>query len=142
HTMYLDKPLAGHNLMQAIARVNRVYGDKPGGLIVDLLGLADQLADALATYTQAGGTGEAVRKVQDEAVPAMQTAFEKLLGFFHGCDYAPALHGEPRDVLPLYLRAIDHVLGQNDGWKRFRALVKELSTAFALAVPRPKTDVI
>ena len=68
HTMYLDKPLAGHNLMQAIARVNRVYGDKPGGLIVDLLGLADQLADALATYTQAGGTGEAVRKVQNEAV--------------------------------------------------------------------------
>ena len=77
HTMYLDKPLAGHNLMQAIARVNRVYGDKPGGLIVDLLGLADQLADALATYTQAGGTGEAVRKVQNEAVPAMQAAFER-----------------------------------------------------------------
>ena len=84
HTMYLDKPLAGHNLMQAIARVNRVYGKKPGGLIVDLLGLADQLADALATYTQAGGTGEAVRKVQNEAVPAMQAAFEKLRGFFHG----------------------------------------------------------
>ena len=84
HTMYLDKPLAEHNLMQAIARVNRVYGDKPGGLIVDLLGLADQLADALATYTQAGGTGEAVRKVQNEAVPAMQAAFEKLRGFFHG----------------------------------------------------------
>ena len=71
HTMYLDKPLARHNLMEAIARVNRVHGDKPGGLIVDLLGLADQLADAPATYTQAGGTGEAVRKVQDEAVPAM-----------------------------------------------------------------------
>ena len=91
HTMYLDKPLAGHNLMQAIARVNRVYGEKPGGLIVDLLGLADQLADALATYTQAGGTGEAVSKVQDEAVPAMQAAFEKLRGFFHGCDYEQAL---------------------------------------------------
>ena len=91
HTMYLDKPLAGHNLMQAIARVNRVYGDKPGGLIVDLLGLTDQLADALATYIQAGGTGEAVRKVQSEAVPAMQAAFEKLRGFFHGCDYEQAL---------------------------------------------------
>lgn len=142
HTMYLDKPLAGHNLMQAIARVNRVYGDKPGGLIVDLLGLADQLADALATYTQAGGTGEAVRNVQDEAVPAMQSAFEKLRDFFHGCDYALALNAETRDVLPLYLRAIDHVLGQNDGWDRFRALVKELSTAFALAVPRPETEAI
>lgn len=139
HTLYLDKPLAGHNLMQAIARVNRVYGDKPGGLIVDMLGLADQLADALATYTRAGGTGEAVRQVQGEAVPAMQAAFEKLRDFFHGCDYAAALGAEPHDVLPLYLRAIDHVLGQNDGWQRFRALVKELSTAFALAVPRPET---
>jgi type I restriction enzyme R subunit len=142
HTMYLDKPLAGHNLMQAIARVNRVYGEKPGGLIVDLLGLADQLADALATYTQAGGTGKAVRQVQEEVVPAMQAAFEKLRDFFHGCDYAPALDAEPRDVLPLYLRAIDHVLGQNDGWKRFRTLVKELSTAFALAVPQPETESI
>jgi type I restriction enzyme R subunit len=142
HTMYLDKPLAGHNLMQAIARVNRVYGDKPGGLIVDLLGLADQLADALATYTQAGGTGDAVRKVQDEAVPAMQAAFEKLRGFFHGCAYEPALAAAPQVVLPEYLRAIDHVFGQNDGWKRLRTLVKELSAAFALAVPRPETETI
>lgn len=142
HTMYLDKPLAGHNLMQAIARVNRVYGDKPGGLIVDLLGLADQLADALATYTQAGGTGEAVKKVQNEAVPTMQAAFEKLQDFFHGCDYKTALDVEPRDVLRVYLRAIDHVLGQNDGWKRFQTLVKELATAFALAVPRPETEAI
>ena len=142
HTMYLDKPLAGHNLMQAIARVNRVYGEKPGGLIVDLLGLADQLADALATYTQAGGTGEAVRKVQDEAVPAMQAAFEKLRDFFHGCDYEQALDAAPQDVLPVYLRAIDHVFGQDDGWTRLRTLVKELSAAFALAVPRPETEAI
>ncbi len=142
HTMYLDKPLAGHNLMQAIARVNRVYGDKPGGLIVDLLGLADQLADALATYTQAGGTGEAVRNVQNEAVPAMQAAFEKLRGFFHGCNYEQALDVTPAEVLPIYLRAIDHVFGQNDGWKRLRTLVKELSAAFALSVPRPETETI
>jgi len=142
HTMYLDKPLAGHNLMQAIARVNRVYGEKPGGLIVDLIGLADELADALATYTQAGGTGKAVRQVQDEAVPAMLTAFEKLQGFFHGCDYAQALDAAPGDVLPVYLRAIDHVFGQNDGWKRLRTLVKELSAAFALAVPRPETEAV
>ena len=142
HTMYLDKPLAGHNLMQAIARVNRVYGDKPGGLIVDLLGLADQLADALATYTRAGGTGEAVRKVQDEAVPAMQAAFEKLRSFFHGCDYVAALDARPKDVLPMYKWAIDHVYGQNDGWERLRTLVKELSAACALAVPRSETEVI
>ena len=142
HTMYLDKPLAGHNLMQAIACVNRVYGDKPGGLIVDLLGLADRLADALATYTQAGGTGDAVRRVQDEAVPAMQAAFEKLRSFFHGCDYEQALDAKPQTVLLVYLRAIDHVFGQNDGWKRLRTLVKELSAAFALAVPRPETETI
>ncbi|QKK08438.1 MAG: type I restriction endonuclease subunit R [Planctomycetota bacterium] len=142
HTMYLDKPLAGHNLMQAIARVNRVYGEKPGGLIVDMLGLADQLADALAIYTQAGGTGQAVRQVQDEAVPAMQAAFEKLRDFFHGCDYEAALSADPQDVLPVYLRAIDHVFAQDDGWKRLRTLVKQLSAAFALAVPRPETEEI
>ncbi|MEX2499350.1 MAG: type I restriction endonuclease subunit R [Wenzhouxiangellaceae bacterium] len=142
HTMYLDKPLAGHNLMQAIARVNRVYGDKPGGLIVDLLGLADELADALKTYTQAGGTGEGVHQLQDEAVPAMQAAFEKLRDFFHGFDYERALNAEPRDVLPIYVAAIDHVFGQEDGWKRFQTLVKELSTAFALAVPRPEAELI
>ena len=142
HTMYLDKPLAGHNLMQAIARVNRVHGDKPGGLIVDLLGLADELADALATYTQAGGTGEAVRKVQDEAVPAMQAAFEKLRDFFYGCEYEQALDTAPGEVLTVYLRTIDHVFGQDDGWTRLRTLVKELSAAFALAVPRPEAEAI
>ena len=142
HTMYIDKPLAGHNLMQAIARVNRVYGEKPGGLIVDMLGLADQLADALAIYTQAGGTGEAVKKVQDEAVPAMQEAFEKLQAFFHGCGYESALISDPHQVLPVYLDAIDHVFAQKDGWKRMRLFVKELSAAFALAVPRPETDKI
>jgi type I restriction enzyme R subunit len=140
HTMYLDKPLAGHNLMQAIARVNRVHGEKPGGLIVDMLGLADHLADALATYTQAGGTGDAVKKVQDEAVPAMLEAFEKLRSFFHGCDYEAALDATPRQVLPVYLGAIDHVFSQQDGWKRLRTLVKEFSAAFALSVPRLETE--
>jgi type I restriction enzyme R subunit len=143
HTMYLDKPLAGHNLMQAIARVNRVFGDKPGGLIVDMLGVADQLADALATYTSAGGTGEAVRKVQDEAVPAMLSAFEKLRDFFHDSTYEIALDAEPKHVLGVYLDAIDHVFAQQpDGWKRFRVLVKELAAAFALAVPRPETEYV
>lgn len=147
HTMYLDKPLAGHNLMQAIARVNRVYGDKPGGLIVDMLGLADQLADALATYTQAGGTGEAVASVQDEAVPAMLSAFEKLKAFWHGFDYSAALKADPQNVLAVYVNAIDYILGQREvegqsGWKRFRQLVKELSKAFALAVPRPEAEPI
>ncbi|MBX3409848.1 MAG: type I restriction endonuclease subunit R [Phycisphaeraceae bacterium] len=143
HTMYLDKPLAGHNLMQAIARVNRVYGEKPGGLIVDMLGLADQLADALATYAQATGEDEKpIREIQNEAVPAMQAAFEKLVGFIHGFDYARALTAAPKDVLRVYLGAADFVLGQDDGWKRFRTMVKELSTAFALAVPRKEAEAI
>lgn len=142
HTMYLDKALAGHNLMQAIARVNRVYGDKPGGLIVDMLGLADQLADALKTYTQAGGTGEAVRKIADEAVPAMEEEFEKLKAFFHGFDYAPALDAEPRQALRLYVRAVDYVLAQENGAKRLREMVAKLSKAFALAAPREETEAI
>ncbi|MEO0514153.1 MAG: type I restriction endonuclease subunit R [Planctomycetota bacterium] len=142
HTMYLDKPLAGHNLMQAIARVNRVYGEKPGGLIVDMLGLADKLADALAIYTQAGGTGKAVQQVQDEAVPALEASFEKLRDFFHGCDYESALTATAQGVLPIYLQIINHVFAQDDGWKRFRTMVKELSAAFALAVPRPETEAV
>lgn len=142
HTMYLDKALASHSLMQAIARVNRVYGEKPGGLVVDLLGLADELADALTTYTQAGGRGEAVKKVQDEAVPAMQAAFEKLQAFFHSFDYEQALHAVPTSVLKVYANAANHVYEQNDGWKRFRTMVKELSMAFALVVPLPEAEVI
>lgn len=100
HTMYLDKPLAGHNLMQAIARVNRVYGEKPGGLVVDLIGLADPLADALATYANATGDADKpVNELQDEAIPAMRSAFEQLQAFFHGCDYVAALEAEPANVL-------------------------------------------
>lgn len=146
HTMYLDKPLAGHNLMQAIARVNRVYGEKPGGLIVDLIGLADPLADALKTYADAtGDEDEPIQELQDEAIPAMRSAFEQLRAFFHDCDYAAALEAEPATVLRVYLRAIDHVLdvkhnvGDETGWQRFRGMVKKLATAFALAVPREET---
>jgi type I restriction enzyme R subunit len=142
HTMYLDKALAGHSLMQAIARVNRVYGEKPGGLVVDLLGLADQLADALVTYTQAGGRGDAVKKVQDEAVPAMICAFEKLQAFFHGFDYELALNTAPNSVLKVYADAANYVFEQNDGWNRYRAMVKELSMAFALVVPRAEAEAI
>ncbi len=143
HTMYLDKPLAGHNLMQAIARVNRVYGEKPGGLIVDLIGLADPLADALATYANATGeTDKPVKELQDEAIPAMQSAFEQLRSFFHDFNYAVALDIDPSRVLRVYLGAIDYVLdvkhtvGDETGWRRFGGMVKRLATAFALAVPR------
>jgi type I restriction enzyme R subunit len=81
--MYLDKPLAGHNLMQAIARVNRVYGERPGGLIVDLIGLADPLADALAMYANAtGDSDKLIKELQDEAIPAIHSVFEQLQSFF------------------------------------------------------------
>jgi type I restriction enzyme R subunit len=146
HTMYLDKPLAGHNLMQAIARVNRVYGEKPGGLVVDLIGLADPLADALATYASATGeTDKPVKELQDEAIPAMQSAFEQLRSFFYDFDYEAALEVDPSTVLRVYLGAIDHVLdvkhtvGDETGWQRFGGMVKRLSTAFALTVPREET---
>lgn len=128
--------------MQAIARVNRVYGEKPGGLVVDMLGLADRLSDALATYTREGGTGEAVKRLQDEAVPAMLTAFEQLSDFFYGCRYDAALGAEAKSVLRVYLAAADHVFAAPDGWQRFRTLLKKLSTAFALAVPRPETEAV
>ncbi|MBB6336993.1 type I restriction enzyme R subunit [Xanthomonas arboricola] len=146
HTLYLDKPLAGHNLMQAIARINRVYGDKPGGLVVDMIGLVDPLADALATYTKASGDSEKpVKALQDEALPAMQSAFEQLRDFFHGFDYAAALDAEPASMLRVYLGAIDYVLdlqrmvGEETGWQRFAGMVKRLATAYALAVPREET---
>jgi len=83
HTMYADKPMRGHGLMQAIARVNRVFKDKPGGLVVDYLGLADELKKALATYTEAGGTGKTALD-QAEAVAVMQEKYEVCLGLFHG----------------------------------------------------------
>ena len=73
HTMYADKPMQGHGLMQAIARVNRVFRDKPGGLIVDYLGVADQLSDVLATYTDSGGTGSP----SFDAAPAIAVLLEK-----------------------------------------------------------------
>ena len=104
--------------------------------------VADQLADALAIYTQAGGTGEAVQQVQDEAVPAMLAAFEKLRDFFHGCDYGTALNVDPHTALRVYLAAVDHVFAQSDGWQRLRVLVKELAKACALAVPRPETEAV
>ena len=106
-TMYLDKPLAGHNLMQAIARVNRVYGEKPAGLIVDLIGLADPLADALATYANATvESDKPIKELQDEAILAMRSAFEQLGGFFHGYDYSAALDAEPVNVLRVYLQVL------------------------------------
>ncbi|TYO98698.1 type I restriction enzyme R subunit [Geothermobacter ehrlichii] len=134
HTMYIDKPMRGHGLMQAIARVNRVFRDKPGGLVVDYLGLADELKQALATYTEAGGTGKTALD-QAEAVAVMQEKVEICRGLLHGFDWSPWTNGTPQDRLSLLPAAQEHILAQKDGKTRFLRAVRELSQAFALAVP-------
>ena len=133
HTMYLDKPMRGHGLMQAIARVNRVFRDKPGGLVVDYLGLAEELKQALSTYTESGGTGKTAID-QAEAVAVMLEKYEVCLGLFHGFDWSLWTKGTPTERLALIPQAQEHILGQ-DAKKRLMTAVTELSQAFALAVP-------
>ncbi len=134
HTMYLDKPMRAHGLMQAIARVNRVFRDKPGGLVVDYLGLAHELKAALATYTESGGTGRTALD-QEEAVAVMLEKYEVCCGLFHGFDRATWVRGAPQQRLALLPAAQEHVLAQENGKDRLLRAVRELSAAFALAVP-------
>jgi type I restriction enzyme, R subunit len=134
HTMYVDKPMRGHGLMQAIARVNRVFKDKPGGLVVDYLGLADELKQALATYTEAGGTGKTALD-QAEAVALMLEKYEVCQSLFHRFDWHRWTSGTPQDRLSLLPAAQEHILAQEDGKNRLLRAVTELSQAFALAVP-------
>ncbi len=134
HTMYVDKPMQGHGLMQAIARVNRVFKDKPGGLIVDYLGLADQLKRALATYTESGGKGKTALD-QNEAVAVLLEKYEICCGLFHGFDRSQWVTGTAVQRLGLLPAAQEHILQQEDGKRRLLQAVKELSQAFALAVP-------
>ena len=134
HTMYVDKPMRGHGLMQAIARVNRVFKDKPGGLIVDYIGLAHDLKRALATYTQSGGTGQTALD-QAEAVAVMLEKYEICCGLFHGFDWSKWVGGTSVERLSLLPAAQEHILAQEDGKERCVRSVRELSQAFALAVP-------
>ena len=131
HTMYADKPMKGHGLMQAIARVNRVFRDKPGGLVVDYLGLADQLKQALSTYTESGGKGNPAVDTA-EAILAMQEVFEKCRGMMHGFDWSAFLVGTPQERMRIIPAGQEHILQQEDGKARFCKLVTELSKAFAL----------
>ena len=134
HTMYVDKPMRGHGLMQAIARVNRVFGDKPGGLVVDYLGLAHELKRALATYTESGGTGQTSLD-QAEGVAVMLEKYEICCDLFHGFDWSGWVMGTPTERLSLLPAAQEHVLVQENGKDRCLQSVLELSQAFALAVP-------
>ena len=134
HTMYADKPMRSHGLMQAIARVNRVFKDKPGGLVVDYLGLAYQLRQALAAYTESGGQGETAID-QAKAVAVMLEKYEICVGIFHGFDWSTWTTGDAQVRLSLLPAAQEHVLQQEDGKNRLVKAVVALSKAFALAVP-------
>ena len=135
HTMYVDKPMRGHGLMQAIARVNRVFRDKPSGLIVDYLGLAFDLRTALATYTESGGQGKAVLN-KEKAVRLLRKKYEMCCDLFHGFDWRTSLPSERLTLLPA---ALEHVLAQKEGKLRCLKIVGDLTKAFALAVPHEET---
>ncbi len=134
HTMYVDKPMQGHGLMQSIARVNRVFKDKPGGLIVDYLGLAHELQKALKTYTESGGKGETALD-QDQAMLVMREKYEVCCGLFYGFDRSAWISGTPTERLTLLPAAQEHILAQEKGKERCLTAVRELSQAFALAAP-------
>ncbi len=134
HTMYVDKPMRGHGLMQSIARVNRVFRDKPGGLVVDYLGLADELREALITYTESGGTGETAID-QEQAIAVMREKFEICCGLFHGFNWSSWTTGTPQERLSLLPAAQEHILAQEDGKARLLQAVSDLSRIYALAVP-------
>ncbi len=148
HTMYIDKPMRGHGLMQTIARVNRVFKDKPGGLVVDYLGLADELKQALAVYTESGGTGKTAID-QTEAVDALRKHYEICRGLFASYrtpsgmmpsfDWSPWMTGKPQERLSVLPAAQEHILRQQDGKARLLRAVNDLSQAFALAVPHEET---
>ena len=134
HTLYIDKPMKGHNLMQAIARVNRVHGDKPGGLVVDYLGIASDLKEALSFYSDAGGKGDPTL-MQEQAVALMLEKIEVVSAMFHGFAYEDYFDADTSKKLSLILGAEDHILGLEDGKKRYINEVTALSQSFAIAIP-------
>ena len=133
-SMYLDKPMKGHNLMQAIARVNRVYKDKPGGLIVDYLGIAADLKKALSFYSDSGGKGDPA-ETQEQAVALMLEKLEVVSQMFHGFAYEEYFGADTARKLGLILAAEDFILGLEDGRRRYINEVTALSQAFAIAIP-------
>lgn len=134
HTLYIDKPMQGHNLMQAIARVNRVYKDKPGGLVVDYLGIASDLKKALSFYSDSGGKGDPI-EAQDQAVSLMLEKLEVVSQMFEGFAYEDYFQAETSQKLSIILAAEEHILGLDNGKKRFVDEVTALSKALAIALP-------
>jgi type I restriction enzyme, R subunit len=134
HTLYLDKPMKGHNLMQAIARVNRVYKDKPAGLVVDYLGIASDLKKALSFYADGGGKGDPA-EAQEQAVALMLEKLEVVTQFYNGFEYEQFFAAETSEKLSIILGAEEHILGLENGRKRYVDEVTALSQAFAIAIP-------
>jgi type I restriction enzyme R subunit len=133
HTMYLDKPMRGHTLMQAIARVNRVFKDKQGGLIVDYIGIANDLRKALAEYTESDKKLTGIP--QEQAVAIMQEKYEVVAAFFHGFAFKKFFVVESKDRLTIIMQAMEQVLKQEKGKERYLKETNALLRAFALAVP-------
>ncbi|MFC1750924.1 type I restriction endonuclease subunit R [Pseudomonadota bacterium] len=132
HTMYVDKPMKGHNLMQAIARVNRVFKDKPGGLVVDYIGIANELKHALKTYTDSKGRGEPTHDTR-EAYAKLLEAMDAMHGLMHGFDYSEY----ETNALQLLPGAMNHIVSQGegekrDGKKRFLNIMAVIRTAYTL----------
>lgn len=134
HTLYIDKPMQGHNLMQAIARVNRVYKDKPGGLVVDYLGIASDLKKALSFYSDSGGKGDPT-EAQEQAVALMLEKLEVVSQMYDGFDYEQYFSAQTSEKLSLILSAEEHILGLENGKKRYIDEVTALSSAFSIAIP-------
>ena len=134
HTMYVDKPMQGHGLFQAITRVNRVFKDKPGGLVVDYLGLANDLRKAVENYTRSGGKGQAAFNKAD-AIAVMLEKYEVCCGMFHDFDWSPWTTGGAQGKLTIIPAAQNHILGLENGKDRYVQAVMELSKAFTLSVP-------
>jgi len=128
HTIYIDKPMRGHTLMQAIARVNRVFKDKPGGLVVDYIGIGHELKAALKEYTATGAKGELFSDVSERALPLLIQEISIVRGMFHGFDYQDF----ETEALQLMPYAADHILEQMDGKNRLSKHVANLTKQFAL----------
>jgi type I restriction enzyme R subunit len=151
HTLYIDKPMKGHNLMQAIARVNRVYKDKEGGLVVDYIGIANDLKKALSVYTESGGHGKPAFD-QEEAASVMMSKYEIVAQMFteqpkdeseqKGFDYKSFFGLTPKQKLYFPIQAANYILGLEDGKARYTNAVTALTKSFAISVPHPYTSEI
>ncbi len=141
HTMYVDKKMQGHNLMQAIARVNRVYKDKPGGLVVDYIGIGQDLRKAMATYLQSGGEGEPIVDIK-EAIAGMNEKFEIIEQMFNGFDFKAFFKVDTAQKLQVLLGAQNFILSDIKLKERYLKEVTLLSKLFAMSIPSPDAEVI